>query len=492
MLPIAPYYARALPQLFSLECWGGATFDVALRFLKEDPWERLAQLRERDAQHPVPDAAARLQRSRLHELRRQRRALLRPAGGGGRRRPVPRVRLAELGRRTCAWRSTRCARPARCARARSATPATCSIPRVPSTACATTSALRANCSRPACTCSAIKDMAGVCRPRAAAALVKALKEETGLPIHFHTHDTSGIVGRVGAGGGRSRLRRGRWRARCHERADLATQPVEHRCRAGGHRARSGARPAQPARSVELLGGRAPLLRAVRVRHPRRHRRRVSPRDARRPVHQPARAGARARPGAALDRGLAGVRGGQSPVRRHRQGDADLQGGRRHGALHGRQRTVGRRCARRAARRGVSRLGRVDAAGRPGLPARRLSARAVAPGAEGRAAPAVPPGRSHCAGRPRQRAGSGGKRMRPQARRPAVRLVPDVPEGHARLLRAHAPLRRHLGAAHPGVPVRVAPAGRTGGRHRSGQDAAGDRCNRSPPMSRTASSRCSSN
>jgi pyruvate carboxylase len=40
---------------------------------------------------------------------------------------------------------------------------------------------------------AIKDMAGVCRPRAAKALVKALKEETGLPIHFHTHDTSGAA-----------------------------------------------------------------------------------------------------------------------------------------------------------------------------------------------------------------------------------------------------------------------------------------------------------
>ncbi|MFC4341611.1 biotin/lipoyl-containing protein, partial [Cupriavidus numazuensis] len=38
----------------------------------------------------------------------------------------------------------------------------------------------------------IKDMAGICRPQAAAALVKALKEETGLPVHFHTHDTSGI------------------------------------------------------------------------------------------------------------------------------------------------------------------------------------------------------------------------------------------------------------------------------------------------------------
>ncbi|MDR1967959.1 MAG: pyruvate carboxylase, partial [Burkholderiaceae bacterium] len=47
MLPIAPFYARELPQLFSLECWGGATFDVAMRFLKEDPWQRLAQLRQR-------------------------------------------------------------------------------------------------------------------------------------------------------------------------------------------------------------------------------------------------------------------------------------------------------------------------------------------------------------------------------------------------------------------------------------------------------------
>ncbi|HVT33989.1 MAG TPA: pyruvate carboxylase, partial [Nevskiaceae bacterium] len=47
MVASAPYYARMLPHLLSLECWGGATFDVALRFLKEDPWDRLADLRER-------------------------------------------------------------------------------------------------------------------------------------------------------------------------------------------------------------------------------------------------------------------------------------------------------------------------------------------------------------------------------------------------------------------------------------------------------------
>ncbi|MCQ4364309.1 pyruvate carboxylase [Mycobacterium gordonae] len=46
LLMVAPYLARTTPQLLSVECWGGATYDVALRFLKEDPWERLAALRE--------------------------------------------------------------------------------------------------------------------------------------------------------------------------------------------------------------------------------------------------------------------------------------------------------------------------------------------------------------------------------------------------------------------------------------------------------------
>jgi pyruvate carboxylase len=46
LLMVAPYIARMTPQLLSVECWGGATYDVALRFLKEDPWERLAALRE--------------------------------------------------------------------------------------------------------------------------------------------------------------------------------------------------------------------------------------------------------------------------------------------------------------------------------------------------------------------------------------------------------------------------------------------------------------
>src|SRR5437660_10520333 len=47
MVRIAPYYAAKLAELFSLEMWGGATFDTAMRFLKESPWQRLADLRER-------------------------------------------------------------------------------------------------------------------------------------------------------------------------------------------------------------------------------------------------------------------------------------------------------------------------------------------------------------------------------------------------------------------------------------------------------------
>ena len=45
LLRIAPYVGRMTPELFSVECWGGATYDVALRFIAEDPWERLAALR---------------------------------------------------------------------------------------------------------------------------------------------------------------------------------------------------------------------------------------------------------------------------------------------------------------------------------------------------------------------------------------------------------------------------------------------------------------
>ena len=50
IVAVAGAYAKGLPQLLSLECWGGATFDVAMRFLTEDPWDRLRSC-ARGAQH---------------------------------------------------------------------------------------------------------------------------------------------------------------------------------------------------------------------------------------------------------------------------------------------------------------------------------------------------------------------------------------------------------------------------------------------------------
>ena len=53
---------------YSVECWGGATFDTCLRYLDEDPWERLRGLRTPPAQHPAPDAAARPEPAGLQAL----------------------------------------------------------------------------------------------------------------------------------------------------------------------------------------------------------------------------------------------------------------------------------------------------------------------------------------------------------------------------------------------------------------------------------------
>ena len=68
MLPIA----AALDDIgyWSLETWGGATFDATLRYLKESPWERLRQAPRRDAEDPFSDALARPKRGRLPQLSR--------------------------------------------------------------------------------------------------------------------------------------------------------------------------------------------------------------------------------------------------------------------------------------------------------------------------------------------------------------------------------------------------------------------------------------
>ncbi len=95
LLAVAGHLARSTPQLWSLECWGGATYDVALRFLSEDPWERLAALRQ-----AVPNVC-------LQMLLRGRNTVgytpyptevadrLRERGGRDRPRRVPHLRRAQ-------------------------------------------------------------------------------------------------------------------------------------------------------------------------------------------------------------------------------------------------------------------------------------------------------------------------------------------------------------------------------------------------------------
>jgi pyruvate carboxylase len=194
MLAVADAVARLTPGLFSLEMWGGATFDTSMRFLQEDPWQRLAELRGR-----VPNI--------LFQM------LLRASNAVGYTTYPDNVvrgfvkRSAEAGidvfRIFDSLNSTENMALAMDA-VRSDTSALCEA-----AICYTGDILD-----PARTkyslqyyvrmarrlvdmgthILAIKDMAGLCKPYAAYTLVKALRDEVGVPIHFHTHDTSGING----------------------------------------------------------------------------------------------------------------------------------------------------------------------------------------------------------------------------------------------------------------------------------------------------------
>ena len=192
MLRIADFMAHKVSNLFSLECWGGATFDTAMRFLQEDPWDRLARLRER-----VPNI--------LFQM------LFRGSNAVGYTNYPDNVVREFV--KLAAARGMDVFRifdslnvPENMAVAmeavRSDTSALCE-----GTLCYTGDILN-----PARTkyqldyyvklakqlvkqgahLLCIKDMAGLCKPYAAHKLVKTLKDEVGVPIHFHTHDTSGI------------------------------------------------------------------------------------------------------------------------------------------------------------------------------------------------------------------------------------------------------------------------------------------------------------
>lgn len=190
MAAIAPFYARRLAGLFSIECWGGATFDVAMRFLKEDPWQRLSALRA-----AVPNILLQM--------------LLRGSNAVGYTNYADNVvqyfvkRAAASGvdlfRVFDSFNWVENMRVAIDAVIEAG--ALCE-----GTICYTADLfderrgkynlgyyvkLAKSLERAGVHILGVKDMAGVCRPDAARALVQALKSEVGLPIHFHTHDTSG-------------------------------------------------------------------------------------------------------------------------------------------------------------------------------------------------------------------------------------------------------------------------------------------------------------
>ncbi len=193
MLRIAPHYARMLPQLFSLECWGGATFDVALRFLKEDPWQRLAQLRER-----IPNTVFQMLLRASNAVGYTNYAdnvvayFVQQAARNG----VDLFRVFD----SLNWvANMRVAIDAVLEAGALCEGAICYTSDIFDTARPKYDLryyvrLARELERAGVHVLGIKDMAGVCRPRAARELVRALRGEVGLPIHFHTHDTSGVSG----------------------------------------------------------------------------------------------------------------------------------------------------------------------------------------------------------------------------------------------------------------------------------------------------------
>jgi pyruvate carboxylase len=191
MLKIANYVAHNLSGLYSLEMWGGATFDVALRFLHEDPWARLQKLREAipnicfqmllRASNAVgytayPDNVV---REFIYEAARQGIDIFRVFDSLN---WLPNMKVPmEAVRRT-----TRICEAAICYTGDILDPKRDKYPLTYYVKMAK------ELERMGAHILAIKDMAGLCKPYAAEKLVKTLREETGLAIHFHTHDTSGI------------------------------------------------------------------------------------------------------------------------------------------------------------------------------------------------------------------------------------------------------------------------------------------------------------
>ncbi len=191
MVRVADAYARNLPGLFSMECWGGATFDVAYRFLQECPWQRLRDLRRR-----MPNLLLQM--------------LLRASNGVGYTNYPDNVvraftlRAAETGVDvfrvfdSLNWvENMRVAMDAVLESGKILEAAICYTGDIDDPARAKYAlnyyvAMAKELEAAGAHVLGLKDMAGLLKPAAARRLVSALKNEIAIPVHFHTHDTSGL------------------------------------------------------------------------------------------------------------------------------------------------------------------------------------------------------------------------------------------------------------------------------------------------------------
>ena len=191
MRAIAPYYARLLPQMFSMECWGGATFDVAMRFLREDPWQRLHELRT-----AMPNLLLQMLLRASNAVGYTNypdnvvRQFVQQAAGNG-------IDLFRVFDALNAVDNMRVAIDAVRETGALCEAAICYTGDLhdearPKYKLDYYLRLAKEMEAAGAHVIGIKDMAGVCKPEAARTLVRALKDTVGLPVHFHTHDTSGI------------------------------------------------------------------------------------------------------------------------------------------------------------------------------------------------------------------------------------------------------------------------------------------------------------
>ncbi len=191
LLATADAIAQRLPNLFSLEMWGGATFDTSLRFLHEDPWQRLRELRTR-----VPNICFQM--------------LLRGANAVGytsypdnvifdfvRESFEQGIDIFRIFDSLNSIENMRVSIDAVLETGAVCEPAICYTGDIldgsrPKYSLKYYVQMAKQLEKLGAHFLAIKDMAGLCKPYAAFTLVKALREEVDIPIHFHTHDTSGI------------------------------------------------------------------------------------------------------------------------------------------------------------------------------------------------------------------------------------------------------------------------------------------------------------